>query len=179
MPLFGGSRDVSLIRHLNRELINKIINTEIILYKLSVKDTPVNIYGESSRRVYYNPMKFNCLIERESKESGPNDEYTNYTRNATFAFLRDDLKDKDVRVAAGDVIKWDEEFYEVNKTSNGDLWTGRNPDTLPATVDDGEDQFGYKVATIATAHKVTGDKLQLEDSYTGNTDEEYELYNIL
>ena len=33
MPLFGGSRDVSLFRTMNKELLNDIIQTEIGYYK--------------------------------------------------------------------------------------------------------------------------------------------------
>ena len=36
MALFGGQRDISLFRTLNRELINEIIDTEVVLAKLDL-----------------------------------------------------------------------------------------------------------------------------------------------
>ena len=53
MPLFGGSRDISLFRNMNKELINDIIQTEIGYYKLSLEDNPSNVYGETQGKIYY------------------------------------------------------------------------------------------------------------------------------
>ena len=36
MALFGSSRDASLIKSINRELINRFIDTEVAFYKLSL-----------------------------------------------------------------------------------------------------------------------------------------------
>ena len=36
MALFGGQRDVSLIRSLNKELIHRWIDTEVLFYKLNL-----------------------------------------------------------------------------------------------------------------------------------------------
>ena len=47
MPLFGGARDISLFRTMNRELINDIIQTEIAYYKIILDQTVTNVYGES------------------------------------------------------------------------------------------------------------------------------------
>jgi hypothetical protein len=63
MPLFGGARDVSLFKTMNRELINDIIQTEIAYYKLALNQTISNIYGESTKKSYYEPLRLSCLIE--------------------------------------------------------------------------------------------------------------------
>lgn len=166
MALYGSSRDVSLVRRINRELINDIINTEIIFYKISTQNTKVNIYGESSRKVFFDPMRFNCLISREEKSYFNDDSFSNFTRNARFSFLRDDLKDKSVVLQEGDIIKWDMEYYEINTIIENDLWTGRNPETLPITVDDNRDEFGYNLSIVAVAFKTTPERLGLRDMAT-------------
>jgi len=38
MALFGGQRDISLFRTLNRELINEIIDTEVDIFKAAQKE---------------------------------------------------------------------------------------------------------------------------------------------
>ena len=38
MALFGGQRDISLFRHINRELINDIIDTKVDIVKHAIKD---------------------------------------------------------------------------------------------------------------------------------------------
>lgn len=165
MPLFGSSRDVSLVRRLNRELINGIINTEVVIYKISTQFTKVNIYGESTKKVFFNPMRINSLITRQDKDFD-GDDYNTFIREIKFSFLRDDLKDKNLVILEGDVVKWDNEYYELTYVSINELWTGRNPDTLLATTEDGEDEFGYNISIIATGFKTTPDRLGVEDITT-------------
>ena len=68
MALFGGQRDISLFRHLNRELMGNIITQQCAFYKYKVEETNVNIYGESAQEKYYmGPVLLNgylivCLI---------------------------------------------------------------------------------------------------------------------
>ena len=52
MPLFTGQRDISLFRQLNQELINKIIRTEILFYKLIMDESDTNVYGEGIEKTY-------------------------------------------------------------------------------------------------------------------------------
>ena len=95
MALFGSSRDASLIRSINRELINRYIDTEISFYKLSLNDTKSNMYDEAKDKIYYAPMRINCLALKEEKTYTGQDQYDS-TRLGEFAFLRDDLKDKNI-----------------------------------------------------------------------------------
>ena len=63
MALFGGSRDISLFHNLNSELLKDIIQTEIAYYKFALEQTNSNVYGESTGKNYYEPMKVACLIK--------------------------------------------------------------------------------------------------------------------
>ena len=58
MALFGGKRDVSLFRSLNRELIHRYIDTEVLVYKLNLINTTTNLYGSintlGSNKLYFN-----------------------------------------------------------------------------------------------------------------------------
>ena len=67
MPLFGGARDISLFRTMNKELMNDIIQQEVGFYKFVLKDTVTNVYGEAENKVYYEPLLFPCLITREDQ----------------------------------------------------------------------------------------------------------------
>jgi hypothetical protein len=65
MALYGTQRDVSLFRHLNRELMWDIISQQCAYYQLRANETKVNIYGEAAGAKYYNgPVLLNVLIER-------------------------------------------------------------------------------------------------------------------
>ena len=63
MALYGSSRDISLFRGLNRELIGNIITQQCIYYKFKLEETKVNMYGEAAGAKFYNdPVIFNALI---------------------------------------------------------------------------------------------------------------------
>ena len=64
MPLFTGQRDISLFRQLNQELINKIIRTEILFYKLIMDESDTNVYGEGINKTYYAGVKIPCIITK-------------------------------------------------------------------------------------------------------------------
>ena len=87
MALFGSARDASLIRSINRELINNFVDTEIAWYKLSLQDTQANMYDEADNKIYYSPMRLNCLITKEEKAVLSDDYGYDSTRLGIFAFL--------------------------------------------------------------------------------------------
>ena len=67
---FIRSRDLEFFDTVNKELVGDassaksgVINQEVIVYKPSVYETSMNLYGESSNgRVYKNGIKLNCII---------------------------------------------------------------------------------------------------------------------
>ena len=54
MALFGQSRDISMFRHVNRELMANIISQQCALYQLKLNETTFNMYGEAYDDKYYN-----------------------------------------------------------------------------------------------------------------------------
>ena len=162
MALFGSSRDASLIRSVNREIINRFIDTEIAFYKLSLNDTKANMYDESNDKVYFTPMRINCLALKEEKSYTGDDAYDS-TRLGEFNFLRDDLKDKNIIIEEGDVIEYDNEFYEIDSVHGSQYWTGRNPGTdLGFTLGD-RDEFGLSVAIRAEGHLTRRNGLNIRE----------------
>ena len=92
MALFGTQRDISLFRHLNRELMGNVITQQCAFYKFKIEETKVNIYGEAAEEKYYmGPVLLNCLVERRDQEYPETDLGTDFNWGATFKFLRDDL----------------------------------------------------------------------------------------
>jgi len=162
MALFGSSRDASLIRSINRELINRYIDTEIAFYKLSLNDTKANMYDEADSKIYYTAMLINCLALKEEKTYTGDDAYDS-TRTGEFAFLRDDLKEKNIIIEEGDILEWDNEFYEIDGVGASQYWTGRNPDTNLS----GASDHGYSVAVKVTAHVTRRNRLNIQEVRSG------------
>ena len=92
MALFGGIRDAKFLASINAELLNAIIDTEIEFFKLIVEASDSNMYGESTKKSYYDSMLIPCLITKETKTAGMDDFGHSYTRTAQFAISRDTLE---------------------------------------------------------------------------------------
>ena len=67
MALYGTSRDVSLFRHINRELIHDIITQQCVFYQLKAAETKVNIYGEPKPIEPEPVVKINQDVEIEKQ----------------------------------------------------------------------------------------------------------------
>ena len=129
MALFGSSRDVSFVRRMNRELMGNIISQECAFYKYKLAETKVNIYGEaSSERFFDGPVLLNALITPSDNVSPTSDIGVDFDWPVNFAFLRDDLVDANVHPEVGDVILFQESYWEVDNTNIIQFWAGKDPD---------------------------------------------------
>ena len=162
MALFGSSRDMSLFRKVNRELLGNIISQQVAFYKVNLEKTTSNLYGEAaSKRFFSEPTLLNCLITR----TDPNFELTelgrDFNRTNTFAFLRDDLVDANVFPELGDVIYYYGGYYELEQAFDNQLVAGKDPDYNYATnpLNTGLEEFGYSVSISCVGHYVAADKL--------------------
>lgn len=180
MALYGSGRDASFLRSVNKELVSNHVDTEVEIYKIAPEYTHENIYNESKRKVYYDPIVVPALIDRQDHESVNNADILDFKRSATFSFLRDDLKDLSLVVEEGDVILWDNEYYELKNVFDDQLWLGRNPDTLLGYVRDQISEFGYSVSVVAVGHTIRENNLNLVDSRTNTTNKKRQnIYNNL
>jgi hypothetical protein len=68
MALFGGQRDISLFRSVNKELIHRIIDTEVLIYKLNLVSTNTNLYDETDDKVYDAPILIPCLATVDDEQ---------------------------------------------------------------------------------------------------------------
>ena len=167
MALFGSARDASLIRSINRELINEFIDTEIAFYKLNLEHVQPNIYDESDSKVYFSPIRINCLIQKDEKQVSADDYGIDINRTSIFSFLRDDLKDTNIIVEGGDIIEYDGEFYEIDSVHSSQYWTGRNPSRDLGFVLGDREEFGLSIAIRAEAHLTRRNSLNIEEVRTG------------
>ena len=185
MALFGEARDISFFRHINRELMANIISQQCVYYKFDLGETKVNIYGEASGGKYYHPpVLLNALIERQDQQYRESDLGVNFAWGITFKFFRDDLLDrnkdfnKDWQFAStyganlvpevGDIIMYDQGYYEVDSTNANQYFVGKNP-AYDYKDDNGNNvlnetdlaNFGSSISIICNTHYVPADKLAL------------------
>tara|TARA_R110002012_G_scaffold224820_3_gene396774 strand:- start:1768 stop:2292 length:525 start_codon:yes stop_codon:yes gene_type:complete len=147
MALFGTQRDAKFLASINAELLNAIVDTEIEFFKLVVEQSNSNIYGESTSKSYFNSILIPALITKEGKTSNMDDYGHSYTRTAQFGISRDILVKADFYPESGDIVKWDNEFYELDNVDANEYFAGKNPETWP-----NGDKFGYSVSVLCDAH---------------------------
>jgi hypothetical protein len=175
MALFGSARDASLIRHINNELIVNIVDTEIELYKLVLENTRENLYGESNQKQYYNPIVIPCLIQHDEKSVVGDDYGFDSTRTGTFGFSKDYLNDRTIIIEIGDILNYDNEYYEVDVVHGSNYWTGRNPATDLGFTRGLRGEHGYSIEIKVEAHITQRNKLNLIEVRSGGVNQEYQL----
>ena len=147
MALFGGQRDAKFLAAINSELLNAVIDTELEFYKLVVESSNSNIYGESESKSYYDSILIPGLITKDDKSSAMDDYGHTYTRSSKFAISRDILVKADFYPEVGDIIFWDNEYFEVDNVDANQYFAGKNPETWP-----NGDSHGYSVSIVVDAH---------------------------
>ena len=188
MALFGTQRDVSLFRHMSRELMGDIITEQCAFYKYKLEETKINLYGEAAEEKYYmGPVLLNTLVERTDEIYPESDLGTDFNKEIQFSLLRDDLFDKnedfngegmsytdttaqygaDLVPQVGDIIMYNEGYYEVHEVIANQYFVGKNPDypndpnPINAPLNGDLSNYGSNISIICKSHYVQADKLGL------------------
>ena len=158
MAIFGGSRDISLFKIVNKELLKDIIQTEVAYYKFALNQTKINVYGEAPGKNYYEPLKIACLINR-SDQSWSSDEFgSDINQSHDFYFLKNDLKDINLVPEVGDIVLFRNNFFEIDSRVENQLILGRDPDYAISTE---TTDFGDSFSILVSTHISRIEKLNL------------------
>ena len=158
--LFGSGRDFDLLVNINRELVHDLVEQEILYHKLSLEDTEVNLYGESLSKSFWNAVKLNCLITRGDQvidiaEFGPD-----LGREASFAIIRRDLEDVSILPEVGDIVQWQNDFYEVDTVRENRLFLGRDSNYNLTSYGG---QYGGSLSIILDTHLTRADRVGISE----------------
>tara|TARA_Y100001951_G_C11195723_1_gene214153 strand:+ start:146 stop:631 length:486 start_codon:yes stop_codon:yes gene_type:complete len=129
---FYGNKDLATFEKFNRELLGEpnisddgIIDQFVILYRVSVYDTETNMYGEASEgKVYKQGVKLPCIVDAEDFNFDYTDFGADNTQNVSFAFQRAYLVEVDLRPDIGDILQWNEGYFEVKSYNENQLVGG-------------------------------------------------------
>lgn len=149
MALYLRDRDASFVRRVNREFISKIVGQEVGYYKIDLESTVVDIYGDTKKKFYYNPILVSCLIGRQAQTASEMPYGTDNNQPIDFRFLRDDLVDIQLVPEKGDIVMWEESYYEVDNVIDNELLSGKNPEYA---ISEDMDKFGNSLSIICQAH---------------------------
>ena len=69
MARFALGRDIRFFEGISRELVDAVVTTAVVLYKLIIEDSKTNLYGESLSKTYYQGVNCNAMIQREDSQA--------------------------------------------------------------------------------------------------------------
>lgn len=133
MPKFLLGRDLDLFKSFARELVETVIQNTVVLYKVNLRETKVNIYGESVNKTWHPGVELYALIDMEPENVvyegfGPDN-----TQNMTFKFDRDLCEERNAYPEIGDIVYFDRNYYEIDNT-NEIQFVGGMPDNTWSVV---------------------------------------------
>ena len=149
MALFGSSRDVIMIKGVATEFVHDVITQQIGYYKIILPDTPSNVYGEGLVKEYIGPILIDCLIVRGDFNTRNGDFGPDTLRTVDFRFLTDDLVFANVVPEVGDVVMYNESYYEVDNVNQNQFILGKDPQYAYS---EGLQFFGSSFSIILNTH---------------------------
>ena len=117
--------DYETIKKINKELINIVVDVRVILYKIQQSLSKTNSYGEATKKTWFTGVEIPLLHMREQQNPSSDMENLNFEQRAEFQFLRQECVDRNIYPEIGDVILFDQQYYEIDNTNEIQLWAGR------------------------------------------------------
>lgn len=156
MALFGTVRDAVMQIGVAHEFVNNVATQQIGYYKVVLPDTQPDVYGEAVVKSYIGPVLLNCLIVRGDFNTVIDSFGPDSRREAGFRFLKVDLEAANVVPETGDIIMYNELYYEVDNTNENQLFLGKDP---AYAYSEGLNNFGQSFSIILFTHLTTPERL--------------------
>ena len=127
MPKFLQTRDIEFFKSIARELVDDVVQNTIVLFKINMNETKVNIYGEALNKTWYPGVELYALYSKSPEDVVYEGFGPEMQQNITFKLDRMMCEEKNVYPEVGDVIFFDTSYYEIDNT-NEIQFIGGSPD---------------------------------------------------
>jgi hypothetical protein len=114
MPKFISDRDVAFFKHIAREIVDDVIENMCVLYKINLTDTKINLYGESINKTWHPGVQLNVLIDKTQQSQNYEGFGPNTNQDVQYKFDRFMLEEKGIYPEVGDIVYFDQSYYEIN-----------------------------------------------------------------
>ena len=128
MARFTLDRDIRFFEGISRELVDAVVTTAVVLYKLVIENSKTNLYGESLSKTYYQGVECNAMIQREDTTATYEGFGSDQGQMVEFRFNRFTLKDKNLYPEIGDIIYHNDAYFEIDNVREDQLIGGRTGD---------------------------------------------------
>jgi hypothetical protein len=125
MARFTLSRDIKFFEGISRELVDAVIETAVVLYKLIIEDSKTNLYGESLNKTYYQGVQTTAVIDRETSTSDYEGFGADKNQSVEFRFNRFTLEDTGFYPEVGDIIFHNNGYFEIDNVREDQLIGGQ------------------------------------------------------
>jgi hypothetical protein len=109
-----------------RFALNAVIETTVVLFKLSIEDISTNLYGESLNKSYYQGTECTAVIERDDSSVSYEGFGADSGQNVEFRFNRVTLKGKGFYPEIGDIIMHNDAYFEIDNVREDQLIGGQS-----------------------------------------------------
>lgn len=150
MPRFVSERDYQFFQHINKEIVIDVVDVPVVLYKIIPDIVAVNIYGESTNKARYRGIQLHALVKYPKTEQASEGFGFDSNQNVEFRFVRKLLQDVEVYPEVGDILGYDENYYEIDNVNEVQLLAGKP-------------QFDHSI--ICSAHLTRRSSLNIEETH--------------
>jgi len=124
MPKFMLGRDLQLFRSFARELVDDVIENTCVLFKINLTETKVNIYGEAVNKTWHPGIELYVLASKEPESARYEGFGSDTDQNISFKFDRLLCEERNAYPEIGDVIYFNDAYYEIDNTTEIQLVGG-------------------------------------------------------
>jgi len=125
MARFALSRDIKFFEGISRELVDAVIETVVVLYKLIIEDSKTNLYGESLSKSYYQGVNAAAIIQRDDTSTNYEGFGGDASQTVQFRFNRFTLEETGFYPEVGDIIFHNDAYFEIDNVTEDQLIGGR------------------------------------------------------
>lgn len=152
MPRFVSQKDFNFFQHINRELVFDVVDVDVILYKIALETTAVNVYGEATEKARYTGVELKALVKYPRLQTSTKDGFgVDATQNVEFRFVRAMLEQATTHPEVGDIVFYDDAYFEIDNVTDTQFIAG---------------QPEYATSVICTAHLTRRSGIQIEEANT-------------
>jgi hypothetical protein len=125
MPKFSLGRDIDFFKSIARELVDDVIQNTVVLFKINMNETKINIYGESLNKTWYPGVEVFALVDKEPESARYEGFGLDTDQNVTFKLDRWMLEEKGIYPEVGDILNWNGGYFEIDNTNEIQLVAGQ------------------------------------------------------
>ena len=128
MPRFISDIDLTFIHGVTREVTNEVIDTPVILFQIDMDKTQFDQYGEIDDETGYHfrpGVSMHAMINKEAQTTEYSAEGVHRKQTVQFGFHRESLRVVDVYPEFGDIVKFNDAYFEITEIIDNQLIGGQ------------------------------------------------------